>query len=454
MAKLLGVVFFLGLSMLCASPIAAQTSEQPQLIIEGVQLLGVRLGRRGNIRRRLPFSAGDTLNESLIESARLRLLGTGIFERIETRLERGSVRGKVIIVFDCLERPTSSVDRIHLGHARPSQLWSGIEVSDIDPFGNDLSVGLGFVSSGDQTSVKLTLGTPYNHPTLPVSVIGRLRHVNGNEPFVGPLSQQIGGETVDYIGVPYVRTGGELEVRLGIATNTRLMITSRVEYIDASLPKDASQINADGEHVPFEFLAPDQATLLGALELALEFDTRNDPAFATRGLRASVHVRTAFAESPYGTIMGGFEQYVPMPFGHVLRIDARAGLVFGDAPFFDRFFIGDVHPYIPARALGLNFAQRRGPNLIEGAISDQRYEAFAGRTGFEYRVPLGGGPKVEKYWAEFFVGGALVSLGSPGEPLRGDGLPADLALDVGLRLQSELGVMGLSVSSLFLLLDP
>ena len=118
-------------------------------------------------------------------------------------------------------------------------------------------------------------------------------------------------------------------------------------------------------------------------------------------------------------------------FGHTLRVDALAGALTGGAPFFEQFFVGDLHPYIPARSLGLNFSRRRGPQLTDGRLDTQRYERLAGRLGGEYRIPLG--KSGSAYGTEFFVGGALLTLSSPGdEPVdAGPWPPFDAVIDFG-----------------------
>ncbi|MCA9558302.1 MAG: hypothetical protein H6704_16305 [Myxococcales bacterium] len=435
-------------------PDASEVASDP--VIEDVRLEGVRLGRREVLAQRLDLRG--PLDEAQVEDARLRLLATGLFEQVQARLEKGSARGRVVVVFDCVERTTTSLDAFHLGVARPSGPWLGAEISDLDPLGLGVTGELGLVSSGEQTAVQMGLGVR-DALGLGAALKLRLRFIDGEEPMVGPRGQQIDGAPVDQVFLPYTRAGGELAGTYGLLDALSLHASLQAEWVDAEVPGGATQLDPDGAVRPFRFHVEDGAWLLGVVALGLQYDTRDDPAFPARGLRASVVTRVGVSPDAFVSGLAGFEHYVALPFGHVLRWDAKAGAVLGDAPFFERFFIGDLHPYIPPRALGLNFARRRGPNLVDGTIVEQRYERLAGRVGAEYRIPLGGGPRTETYGVEFFVGGALLSLGSPGALREVDFVdrrpfPLDVAIDFGLRAETEIGVMGLSVGNLLLLVDP
>ncbi|MCB9547598.1 MAG: BamA/TamA family outer membrane protein [Myxococcales bacterium] len=433
--------------------LAAPPSPPDGLVIERVTVRGVRLGRGAAMVQQSGLHAGDPVDDAAVAEARARLLETGLFHTVQPRLERGSARGQAVVVFECDERTTTSIDAIHLGHARPTELWGGLEISDIDPLGVGLSAEAGVVGARDQQAGRLAVGRANLFEGVDLRVQGRFLH--GEEPFVGPRGQRLGGEDVAQIFVPYRRASLEGQLRFAFVPLVHATAGLRLEYLDAALPtRAATQVDADGSEHPFDFAVDDGAGFLAVGAFGLHHDTRDDPAFPTRGRRASFAL--AAGAGPFARFLAGFEQYWSLPFRHVLRLDLKAGAIMGDAPFFERFFVGDLHPYIPERALGLNFARRRGPGLLDLGLGEQRYEDFAGRLGFEYRVPLGAGPRREHNGVELFVGAALLSLGSPSEIADpdGPGLPMDAAIDVGLRIESEIGVMGLSVGNIFLLLDP
>ncbi|MEZ4435072.1 MAG: hypothetical protein R3F65_21920 [bacterium] len=423
------------------------------LVIEQIRLVGVRVGRRTPMRDKIGIPRGARLDEQAVEDARLRLLASGLCERVDVRLDRGSARGRIRLVFTCDERVTTSLDAIHLGHARPTRFWAGAELSDLDPFGVGLGLGAGVVASEDQLAARLALTLP-----APFDLDGKLRlalrYLGGEEPFVGPRGQTLAGEETGHVPVPYRRIGADATIHLDLGPFLRWSTGLSADHVSAELPAAAAQIDNDGVARAFDFDL--EAPIAAALRGALVWDRRDDPAWPTRGRRASLAGNLGWYDGPWASLAGRVEQYILLPWGSVLQLDLYLGALAGGAPFFERFFIGDLHPYIPARALGLNFSRRRGPALIEaGGLDRARYEALAGRAGVEYRVPLGRGPTVEPYGVEFFVSAGLVSLATPGEPgAFDDGVPFDLAVDVGLRFETELGVMGLSIGNLFLLVEP
>lgn len=432
-------------------PAGAAAVPQRSLVIEKISVRGVRVGRRRAMVARTGLDRGAPVDEAQIEEARARLLETGLFQQVTPRLARGSAPGKVTVLFECVERSTTSVDAIHLGHARPTPLWAGVDVSDIDPFGRAFSLGGGVVSSGEQTGAHIQFGRPRAFGAG-IGLTLRAHFIDGNEPFVGPRAQRLDGVGVDQIRVPYVRGGVAGSVRIDLDPATELAVGLRAEYVSAEPPAGAQQVEADGTLTPFDFGIEAGAGVLPVAGLGLAHDTRDDPAAPRRGRLTSFAVRGGYFDAPFLVFLASVEQHLPLPAGQTLRLDLRGGGIAGTAPFFERFFVGDLHPWIPERSHGINFARRRGPNLLDNGLDQQRYEDFAGRAGVEWRIPLGSGP----YRTELFLGTAVLSLGSPSEIADPDGpsLPLDVAFDAGLRITSEIGVMGLSVSNLFLLVDP
>lgn len=447
---------------LLAAPAAAQPTPPSELppppgdvpTVEATKLVGARVGRRRPLLRLVKLDPGP-LDEGAIEDARLRLLATGICETVQVRLDRGSKRGRVIVVFRCDERVTTSLDAFHLGSARSTRFWAGAEISDLDPFGVGVGIGAGVVASGDQLAARISSRLPA--PWVDdASLRLTLRYLGGQERFVGPTGQRLDGDDVPSIRTDYRRAGFDSGLLVDLGPFLRLDVGLAGDWVQAEPPAGATQLERDGSERPFEFDLDPDIPVTFTLSSSLTWDNRDDPAFPTRGTRAAVSLRAGQYDGVWGGLAGRIEHYFLLPWNSVLRLDAFVGGLFGPAPFYARYFVGDLHPYIPARAMGLNFAQRRGPLLIDaGDLDVARYESLAGRLGFEYRVPLGAGPHREPYGVEFFIATHLVSLLSPDEPgALDDAPPFDVAVDVGLRFETEIGVMGLSIGNLLLLVEP
>lgn len=431
-------------------PLEVPTGALDGLVVDTVSLQGVAFSRKPALLARVGFGEGDHIDEAAVAEARIALLATGLFHDVRPRLSKGSARGHVRVIFDCDERGTLSIDALHLGHARPTNLWGGLELSDLDPFGVGWSVDAGLVASGDQLSARLGTG-PRTFFNTPLILRFRLNAVLGDEPFVGPKGQLVAGEAVEQVRADYRRLGAGADLTLPLGDHRRLTAAAGIERLDFATPAGATQLDQDGQRRAFDFDASDG--WLRMASLTLSHDTRDDPALPTRGTRAALRLQGGLLDGAFLSAQASVEQVWRLPFGHVIRADALIGGVFGAAPFFERFFVGDLHPWVPGRAMGLNFASRRGPYLLGGAIAAQRYETVAGRAGLEYRIPLSGRTAANPYGVELFVGSALIGLGTPDEPGQ-RGVPLDVAFDLGLRIESRIGVMGLSLSNLFLLVDP
>ncbi|MBU0551653.1 BamA/TamA family outer membrane protein [Myxococcota bacterium] len=433
---------------LLSPPSSSPTSHPAPLLtqrplIESIRLLGVNPIRRAGLRERLAIEPGAPLDEAAISAARLWLLSTGLFERVEPRLERGSQRGHVHLVFDCTPRPTLSLDRVYLGHARPTRLWLGGEVSDLDPLGLGFSGAVGAVGAARQQAGFLRLSRP-GLLWRGLGVQLELRGVNGEEPWVGPISQRVGGAEVAEIPLTYQRLGAEAQISGG--AGLRWSAGLRGEWVTLRAPQGARVQDQAGAWRPLPIVEGDHL-LIAALG-GLSYDTRDNPLSPTRGLLLDGFGQLSHYDGAALRLEGGFARYIPLAWDHVLGISGRAGLIWGEAAFFDRFFIGDWHPYLPYRALGLNFSRRRGPMLLDRALQASRYEDLAGRLSLVYRVPIG---DTRHYRTEIYLGLTALTLTSPGAP---GPIPFDAAADFGLRIESELGVLSLGLSESLLLLDP
>jgi len=128
-----------------------------------------------------------------------------------------------------------------------------------------------------------------------------------------------------------------------------------------------------------------------------------------------------------------------MPRGHALGLHLLAGAIVGDAPYFDRFFVGDLNLLLPRRALGINFSTLSSRACSVTGIARHRYDDFAGRLLVEYAIRL---------WRRHGLSTAATcsrrSASSrrerrrlrPPERVGVDNLPLDLTGDLGLRLDT------------------
>jgi hypothetical protein len=135
--------------------------------------------------------------------------------------------------------------------------------------------------------------------------------------------------------------------------------------------------------------------------------------------------------------------------GHIIGVHGFLGGIAGDAPYFDRFFVGDLNSLLPPRSLGLNFSTQPSHNFLGTEIASHRYDNLAGRLVVEYAVPV---------WSRhglLYRGDAFAAFGifavSNADDLEhrafGKAVASDLTADLGLRLDTIIGIFTLSVGN-------
>ena len=136
------------------------------------------------------------------------------------------------------------------------------------------------------------------------------------------------------------------------------------------------------------------------------------------------------------------------------RLTLDYGAITGNAPLFEKFYIGDFTDLLPDRVLDLNFDRRNAPNYLNTDIVEVRYGDYALKLQGEYRVPLYRGHR-SVYGIDLF--GALGVYGVAShrdltEPPRGyEGfrkVPIDLTFNFGLRIDTSAGGFVFAFSNL------
>ncbi|MGH7451796.1 MAG: POTRA domain-containing protein, partial [bacterium] len=94
------IVFF---SILVMSPVWAQ-EQGGQLVVERIEIQGVRKTKLHVIHRYLSFRAGNVLTPEIIERDSQRLLATNFFKSVDFSAAPGSAKGKVIVNIEVQER--------------------------------------------------------------------------------------------------------------------------------------------------------------------------------------------------------------------------------------------------------------------------------------------------------------------------------------------------------------
>jgi outer membrane protein assembly factor BamA len=421
--------------------------EPPELrayVVERIVIQGLKKARSHAVRRHLLVRAGDTLDDRDVLLSRLRLLQLGWFSQVEARVERGSARGLVVLVFDVVERNTIIVTDLVLGTTEPQPVYGGVGVAEQNFLGRGYSLGAAFVYGG------APLGRPadpdrfavrgsFFMPDLPIEGVGRL--------VAGASGWALRGEEFacadpgcdafadDFAAAPrmrYRRTGGELTAGLRVGPFARVLGGLRVD-----------RISAEALTVPAVVFRPPPVRFgeswLSAVVGTWEYDSRNDFFLPREGLRLASQVTfsSRLLGSDYEFSRYWLQGESAFALGGLpLRVQVQLGAAQGDAPFFERFYAADLSYFAvgPAlgRALELNFS------------TDSRYDAFAAAGGLEWALPLAiHGRFFQRAYLAFGARGVWSSAELGGGRTSFSRLP--FSADVALRFDTPVGAFNASL---------
>lgn len=457
-----------------ALPPAPPPSSGLRIMLDGVEVRGNRATLTSVVLGHVPFKAGDVLDvdDSTVAATRLRLLATGYFRDVRLSLRKGSRRGRVWLVITVVERNTVIVNELSLGvaagadpagRARPLTAYGGIDVSENNLGGTGTILGGALAIADEQVGVRARLALP-RVAGRPLTLGGEALF-NQARDFFGDGNVLVdGAESPQSFAVArYKRFGGRLSAGYELYPAMHVALDYRLEGIDAALPAVASQKRGvDVEPIDFHLLRG--SSLLSSVRASLAYDTRDEPLLATRGWFASVVADGAFAgigsSYSYGKVQGRVAHWIRLPWRHVVRVEVWGGVVLGEAPLFERFYVGDLSDLLPGRVLDLAFDRRSSPNYFGTAIGDVRYGDSAARVMAEYRVPLYRGHSTV-YGVDFFgnAGVYLVATAREGfEPSRrwqgAARVPIDLTFNFGFRIDTAIGGVNLGLSTLLGFLPP
>lgn len=455
---------------------STETSADPDKVglrytLEGVEVRGNTTTLARVILRFVPFRAGSVLDvdDKELLLTRFRLLGTGFFRDVQLSLRRGTKRGYVVLVVEVVERNTIIVNDLWLGlsadaepdgKARPLTAYGGIDVSETNLAGTGIALG-GAIALADS---QLALRTRFSDPRFLGSswVADAQLLYNNAKDFFGNRNVLVDDPTQktaqDFAVVAYRRFGGRLGTGHDVGSvATRVFFDYRLETIEATLPRAASHKRGlDVEPIDF-YLSPG-SSVLSTLSATLVHDTRDEPFLPSRGWYllglAELSLSPLGSDYAYSKIVLRGSRWMPLPWDHVLRIEGIVGSVIGQAPLFEKFYVGDYTDLRPHRALDLAFDRRAAPNFFDTAIAEVRYGDYAARLNAEYRIPIYRGRKTF-YGVDFFGSAGFYAIANARDwtnPARGyTGLarvPIDLTFNLGLRADTAAGGFAIGIANL------
>jgi outer membrane protein insertion porin family len=475
-------------------------------LLQRVRVVGNANTSATLIKQFVPVQTGSTLdpNDPEIEALRYRLLGTGWFDRVDLRLERGTSPGWVVLVIEVEERSTLVFQQLAAGMGwsveglrgrtgddkaprRRPEPYIGLGIAETNLLGTGRTLSAEMLAAPDQGGAALSFYIPSVRLTgWSLRLRGSL--VKGREYFgdkdvrvsvgcydVAPMDASDCEESPDAAVVEYWRSGLSIGTSRDIGAFTRLSLEWHGDFVKVppgGVPAAASErrgrTNDDLSRVPIDFSIEPGNSYVSMLTVGLLYDKRDSAILPTRGSSAifSGDLASSLIGSDYSfmRVQASFNHWFPLRWGHTIRVGAFAGAVFGYAPFFYKFFVTDLTDLQPSRILGLNLDHRPAPNLLGGvhdknggtAVAQMRQEELAGRVDLEYAWPLVRGRRKFVKAADAFALVGFYGLSDPDDlrvsvpGYRGIAkLPIDLTFDAGVRLDTRIGVFQIGIAKLF-----
>jgi outer membrane protein insertion porin family len=452
--------------------------------LERVEVRGNDKTGEGVIKHFVPLKPGDLLDveDPAIESIRWRLMGTGWFNEVRLSLERGSTRGWVVLVVEVEERNTLVVTRVVAGLSRAVRKstssseqvepYAGLGIAETNLFGLGKGISVAGVYSVPQQGVDLRYSDPmflgsrysFNSGFFYNNARDFFGYENNIVDIVCPEPDPEDPEPCD--PDVFARTAVVIYDRFGLSLGTGQDLTSTLRYtldwqgelVKVENKPIAASTQRGEQREAIDFHINDGWSQVSSLDFVLIFDRRDDPALPSRGqlARFDTRVGTRLLGSDYNftRFEGSYRFWYPLPWGHVLSPGVYMGIVFGQAPFFYRFYASDLSDLVPSRVLDLNLDHRGPPDLLGTSIAAMRAEDLAGRLDMEYRLPLHRGGEVIRGVDAYARVGlyALARLedlriaipGYEGAAL----VPVDLTFDLGVTADTAIGLFQLGFSSL------
>ncbi len=457
----------------------------PRYVLEKIVIEGNRKTLRQVVLRYVNLKPGEAFasNDPRLEEARYRMLASGLFYDVQLSLEKGARRGWVVLLVSVKERNTIIVQDVVLGTAEIAKFFGSLDVAERSFLGTGVTLSAAGVYGTDgQWGYRLRLlDDHFLDSDFSLHVEGLYANArdffgrknvcveSANEAdanlyecsgYPNEEGQYI--KSVDYAVMSYSRAGIRLGTGYTVLRDIYFYFDYRYETISADVPK-AGYHKSFGAYRPIQFghLLLGHS-MLSSMVFGIRRDSRDSITLPSTGSRIAFDVEVSSeifgSDYDFAKFTLSYDKYFGLGRGHTLKLGLFGGLIMGDSPFFNQFFVGDFSSFVPPRVLELNFSHLQ-PNLLGNTmIKEMRYEDIVGSINVEYSLPFYRGHGLV-YGVNGFVSLGLYFLTSP-EHLKVDPqgysgielIPMDLTVDLGVRVDTKVGVFEVSLANVLLLI--
>jgi len=289
-AVLRKAIALLLLAMACTPPLCRADPVQPSsLIVEDVRCKGNLLTKCAYIRGFLHLAAGDRLNEKEVQDARLRLSSLPDFISVQIYLDKGSAKGRALVVIEVVEADRVENEFSAGTSSRLSSVYQTLEAraAERNAFGTDNTVNL-------DVEAIVPIDGPTHH-----GIYSRLQFVDptllgSNKYFlISGISYQ---NTV--VSYPYDAFDKTDQLGIDLSVGRRLFDYSYVTvgYLERLISQSVSQTSAVTNGA---FSTDRDPNNNRGWSLGYGWNSEDDPYFPTRGSRLNTSVGLSWASVRY-----------------------------------------------------------------------------------------------------------------------------------------------------------
>lgn len=401
-----------------------------------------------------------------VERARLRLLMTGYFGRVTLKLRpvTGDDEGAVLVV-DVDERASLTVTDVFLGSSEMTPFHGGLQLVERNFLGRAIHLGGGFIWGSQprqlakarrQQGGRLFVMAP-RLPGTRVGLSGTFYALSASEPY------RVAGARDDpspnlFRSVEYTRVGGILGASFPITSRFGFGIDYRFEQVNGSPPDSPIYVAPEGFSSEVDLGLLSGARRLTSTNFTINWDGRDRAAHLGQGGRFALDLHLASplvgSEYEYIRLVAGAGYTFRLPWRHWITPSILAGQIAGDAPRFERFYAGELSELTPGRELGILYSTRSPFDLLGTGIDTRTFGEIFARGDVEYVWPLFRRSRLRGLeGGHLFFGAGIFTITGDAEERRNWralGMPAapiGLNLNLGLRLETALGTLDLSVGN-------
>jgi outer membrane protein assembly factor BamA len=439
--------------------------QSPRYALERIEVHGNAKMLDQTVRRYISLELGEVFaaDDPRLEATRYRLLATGLFRDAQLSLVRGSERGWVVLVVRVKERNTLVIQDLAFGLSEITP-YGFLDLGERSFIGSTIQVQAAAIAAKDQYGYRIGfsddhfLGSEFGFHVQ--GLFTHARDYFGNKDICvhSCIGKDGAPQYSDYAEMRYDRAG--LRLGTGYVYRGRFYTTLdyRLEEYQARFPAAASHRTFGERHpVVFGHMLPG-ASLLSSVLFQVVRDTRDNPWLPGTGRKTALDVQLATriigSDYEYAKFTLAHDEYFGLPRRQSIRLGLFGGLILGNSPFIDQFFVGDFSSFVPSRILQMSFTHLK-PNVLETAIQEMHYEDMAASLNLEYSLPLYRGQGLV-YGIDAFLGAGLFLLIS-GDHLRIDSpeydgirsVPMDFTADIGVRIDTGVGLFVVSLANLF-----